>query len=149
MSGHIDIDEYNWQHAFIDSAEFLGKGDAPKPLPITAARLSDASLDSRLVSMSGIVSDIVTDEIDPRWKFVLFRSTSGPFVAAVSAEKEPLERLVGAEISVTGVANILPYVGRRSFMIPSFSCSLKMNSRLPRPHLKTPSPRQKYAMSRR
>ena len=118
MSGHIDIDEYNWQHAFIDSAEFLGKGDAPKPLPITAAQLSDASLDSRLVSMSGIVSDIVTDEIDPRWKFVLFRSTSGPFVAAVSAEKEPLERLVGAEISVTGVANILPYVGRRSFMIP-------------------------------
>ena len=118
MSGHIGIDEYNWQHAFIDSAEILGKGDAPKPLPITAAQLSDASLDSRLVSMSGIVSDIVTDEIDPRWKFVLFRSTSGPFVAAVSAEKEPLERLVGAEVSATGVANILPYVGRRSFMIP-------------------------------
>ena len=118
MSGHIGIDEYNWQHAFIDSAEILGKGDAPKPLPITAAQLSDVSIDSRLVSTSGIVSDIVTDEIDPRWKFVLFRSTSGPFVAAVSAEKEPLERLVGAEVLATGVANILPYVGRRRFMIP-------------------------------
>lgn len=118
MSGHIGIDEYNWQHAFIDSAEILGKGDAPEPLPITAAQLSDVSMDSRLVAMSGIVSDIVTDEIDPRWKFVLFRSTSGPFVAAVSAKKEPLERLVGAKVSATGVANVLPYVGRRRFMIP-------------------------------
>jgi len=118
MSGHIGIDEYNWQHAFIDSAEILCKGDAPKPLSITAAQLSDASFDSRLVSMSGIVSDIVTDEIDPRWKFVLFRSSSGPFVAAVSAEKEPLERLVGAKVLATGVANVLPYVGRRRFMIP-------------------------------
>lgn len=118
MSGHIGIDGYNWQHAFIDSAEILSKGDAPKPLPITAAQLSDASFDSRLVSMSGIVSDIVTDEIDQRWKFVLFRSASGPFVAAVSAEREPLERLVGGKVLATGVANILPYASRRRFMIP-------------------------------
>ena len=118
LRGHIGIDEYNWQHAFIDSAEVLGKGAAPKPLPITAAQLSDASFDSRLVSMCGIVSDIVTDEIDPRWKFVLFRSNSGPFVAAVSAEKEPLERLVGSKVLATGVANVLPYASRRRFMIP-------------------------------
>ena len=118
IRGHIGIDEYNWQHAFIDSAEVLGKGAAPEPLPITATQLSDTSFDSRLVSMSGIVSDIVTDEIDPRWKFVLFRSTSGPFVAAVSAEKEPLERLVGAKVLATGVANVLPYASRRRFMIP-------------------------------
>ena len=118
MRGHIGIDEYNWQHAFIDSAEILGKGDVPKPLQITATQLSDVSMDSRPVSMSGIVSDIVTDEIDPRWKFVLFRSTSGPFVAAISSEKEPLERLVGSTVSATGIANVLPYVGRRRFMIP-------------------------------
>lgn len=118
ISGHIGIDRYNWQHAIIDSAEILSKGDAPKPLPITAVQLSDASFDSRLVSMSGIVSDIVTDEIDPRWKFVLFRSASGPFVAAVSAEREPLERLVGGKVLATGVANVLPYASRRRFMIP-------------------------------
>jgi signal transduction histidine kinase len=118
MRGHIGIDKYNWQHAFINSAEVLGKGDEPKPMPITAAQLSDVSLDSRLVSMNGIVTGIVTDEIDPRWKFVLFRSDLGPFVAAVIAEKEPLERLVGAKVTAMGVANVLPYVGRRKFMIP-------------------------------
>ena len=118
MRGHIGIDKYNWQHAFIDSAEVLGKGDAPKPMPITAAQLSDVSMDSRFVSMNGIVTGIVTDEIDPHWKFVLFRSDLGPFVAAVIAEKEPLERLVGAKVTAMGVANVLPYVGRRKFMIP-------------------------------
>ena len=118
LVGHIGVDEYNWQHAFFDSAETKSEGAAATPVPATASQLSDAAFDSRLVSMQGIVSDIIPDEIDPRWKFVLFRSDEGPFVAAIPTDSPSLAHLVGATVSAKGIANSLPYVGRRNFMTP-------------------------------
>ncbi len=118
LVGHISVDEYSWQHAFFDSAETKSEGVAATPVSATAPQLSDAAFDSRLVSMRGIVSDIITDEIDPRWKFVLFRSDEGPFVAAIATDSPSLAQLVGATVSAKGIANSLPYVGRRSFMTP-------------------------------
>ena len=119
LVGHISVDEYNWQHAFFDSAETKSEGVAVTPVSATASQLSDAAFDSRLVSMHGIVSDVITDEIDPRWKFVLFRSDEGPFIAAIATDDSPsLARLVGATVSAKGIANSRPYVGRRSFMMP-------------------------------
>jgi len=118
LVGHIEVDKYNWQHAFFDSAETKSEGAATTPVPATASQLSDAAFDSRLVSMRGIVSDIIPDEIDPRWKFVLFRSDEGPFVAATEADSPSLVQLVGATVSAKGIANSLPYAGRRNFMTP-------------------------------
>lgn len=118
MRGRIGIDEYNWQHAFIDSAEVLGRSDVPTPLAINAVQLHDASLDSRVVELHGFVTDIVTDEIDPRWIFVVFRTDDGPFIAAIACKRTEISHLVGAKVSATGIANVLPYVGRRHFMIP-------------------------------
>ena len=94
LVGHISVDEYSWQHAFFDSAETKSEGVAATPVSATAPQLSDAAFDSRLVSMRGIVSDIITDEIDPRWKFVLFRSDEGPFVAAIATDSQSLVQLV-------------------------------------------------------
>ena len=116
IKGHIDIDPYNWQRAFADSVTVLGPGNVPPPLPATAEQLNDVSFDGHTVIMRGIVTDIVEDEIDPNWRFLVFRSDSGPFLAAIGAyPRTTLDHLVGATVSAKGVANVLPDGGKRKF----------------------------------
>ena len=116
VKGHIGIDPYNWQRAFADSVTVLGKGEVPPPIPATAEQLNDVSFDDHTVIMRGIITDVVKDEIDPNWRFLTFRSDSGPFLAAIGAYPgNALDRLIGAKISVKGVAKVLPDGGIRKF----------------------------------
>ena len=116
-TGHVGIDRYQWQRAFLDSAEVVGRGTVPEPARITCEQLGDAAFDNRLVMMQGIVTDAIRDEIDPLWQFLVFRSETGPFLAAVPMDDsgEVLSRLVGATVSVKGIVHALPDGGRRKF----------------------------------
>lgn len=116
VDGHIGIDKYNWQRAFADTVTTIGEGRVPEPVRITADQLDDESFDDHTVVMSGIVSNIMDDDIDPAWKFISLRSERGPFLAAISpGPGQSLDHLAGAEVSVTGVAEVLPDGGRRKF----------------------------------
>ena len=61
INGHIGIDPFNWQRAFLEHAEPIGEGALPPPTPITPEQLNDESFDNRTVIMRGIVTDIVPD----------------------------------------------------------------------------------------
>ena len=116
VTGHIGIDPYNWQRAFTDSFDTIGTGDVPPPVSITAEQLNDESLDDHAVVMRGIVADVVKDEIDFNWRFLIFRSDHGSFLAALGAHPdESPEQLVGATVSAKGIAKVLPDGGRRKF----------------------------------
>ena len=122
--GRIGRDRFNWQRAFIESAERLGMGSVPAPIPATPEQLNDESFDGRTVVMRGIVADIVHDEIDPGWRFLLMRTDTTPFFAAVSAGVDiSLDHLIGATISAKGVANVLPDGGKRKFQTPQLTVS--------------------------
>lgn len=124
INGHIGIDQYNWQRAFADSAVELGKGTPPAPITITAEQLNDESFDDHTVLMRGIVTDIIHDEIDPNWRFLALRSEFGPFLAAISMDKnQTLNHLVGATISAKGIANVLPDGGKRKFKTAQLTIS--------------------------
>ena len=122
--GHVGADSFGWTRAFVESAERLGVGELPTPVSATPEQLNDEALDGRTVVMRGIVTDIVRDEIDPGWRFLLMRTEAGPFFAAVSvAGNVSLDHLVGATVSAKGIANVLPDGGKRKFQTPQLTVS--------------------------
>lgn len=123
VQGHIGIDQYLWQRAFIESATVLGHEKLPPPTEIFADELADLKFDNRPVSMRGIVTDAITDEIDPDWTFLVLRSDRGPFLAAVATDcpKTSLFPLVGATVAANGIANVLPDGGKRKFKPPQLT----------------------------
>ena len=122
-SGHVGIDKFGWKRAFVETAHILERGAAlPPPIEVAAAQLADESLDGKTVVMKGIVEDVVRDEIDPAWRFLIMRSESGPFFAAMPvADDEALAALIGATVSARGVANVLPDGGKRKFQTPQLT----------------------------
>lgn len=124
VHGHVGADMYGWTRAFVESAERLGKGVLPPPLHATPEQLNDETLDGRTVVMRGTVTDIVSDEIDPGWRFLLMRTETTPFFAAVRVrEGVSLDNLLGAAVSAKGVANVLPDGGKRKFQTPQLTVS--------------------------
>ena len=122
ITGHIGIDQFNWQRAFLEHAELIGEGVLPPPIPIIPEQLNDESFDSRTVIMRGLVTDIVPDEIDPSWRFLIMRSESGSFLVALGVDASlPLDHLIGATVSATGIANVLPDGGKRKFKTPQLT----------------------------
>ena len=122
INGHIGIDPFNWQRAFLERAEPIGEGALPPPIPITPEQLNDESFDSRTVIMRGLVTDIVPDEIDPSWRFLILRSENGSFLVAVGVDAaKSLEHLIGATVSLKGIANVLPDGGKRKFKTPQLT----------------------------
>ena len=77
IDGRIGIDSYNWQRAFMESSEKLGARDNPSPIEATPDQLHNEFFDNRTVVMRGIVSDVVKDEIDPMWRFLVLRHEKG------------------------------------------------------------------------
>ena len=121
--GHIGVDRYRWQRAFLESAAVLGRDELPSPIVATGEQLGDVAFDNRHVVMNGIVTDVIRDEIDPHWQFLVFRSETGPFLAAVqygTADRD-LGRLIGAVVSAKGIANVLPDGGKRKFKTPQLT----------------------------
>lgn len=125
IDGRIGVDPYNWQRAFLESAEKLGRGEVPVPVEATPDRLHDESFDNRTVVMQGVIADVVDDAIDPRWTFLALRNEKGPFLAAVCKDGggKKLHGLLGATVSLTGTAQVLPDGGKRKFKTPQLTVS--------------------------
>ena len=120
--GHVGADMFDWRRAFLESASPLGRDEVPEPVPASPEQLGDESFDGRTVVMRGIVTDVVHDEIDPAWRFLLMRTGSTPFFAAVcSDDDEALGRLLGAAVAAKGVATVLPDGGKRKFQTPQLT----------------------------
>ena len=120
--GHIGADSFDWRRAFLESASPLGRSEVPPPVPVSPEQLCDESFDGRTVVMRGIVTDVVHDEIDPAWRFLLMRTDSTPFFAAVCSDDDAaLGRLLGATVAAKGVATVLPDGGKRKFQTPQLT----------------------------
>lgn len=123
VRGHIGVDANGWRRAFADSFETIGAGRVEPPAFAVAADLSNAAFDNKTVSIRGIVAAIERDEIDPAWCFMVMRTGGGNFLAAIHAPRNDakLAHLTGAEVMLTGVANVLPDGGRRKFKMPQLT----------------------------
>ena len=149
--GHIGIDQYLWQRAFIESATVLEHENLPPPTEIHADELADLKFDNRPVSMRGIVTDAITDEIDPNWTFLVLRSDKGPSLAAVATgrPKTTLLPLVGATVVAHGIANVLPDGGKRKFKTPQLTVASDADISIIHPAPGNPFDARKYCKTLR
>ena len=140
IDGRIGIDAHNWQRAFMTSAQKLARRENPDPIKATPDQLHNVFFDNKTVVMHGIVSDIVNDEIDPMWSFLVLRHEKGSFLAAVcmADAKGDLSRLIGTTVSITGTAHVMPDGGKRKFKTPQLTVSSPDNIRILSPVPKDP-----------
>ena len=135
IDGHIGIDGNNWQRAFLTSAKKLGRRVNPAPIETTPDQLHNMFFDNRTVVMRGIVSDIVNDEIDPMWRFLVLRHEKGSFLAAVciAGAENDLSQLIGTTVSITGTAHVMPDGGKRKFKTPQLTVATPDDIRITAP----------------
>ena len=140
IGGHVGIDHNNWQRAFLEDVEQLGITERPKAIEIAPDALLNEFFDSRTVVMHGVVSDVINDEIDPMWRFLVLRHEKGSFLAAICIvdAKSDLSQLIGTTVSITGTANVLPDGGKRKFKTPQLTVSSPDDIRILSPAPKDP-----------
>ena len=97
---------YNYAKAF--GMETLSHEDPPPPVDATAADVNSGRLANRVVRMNGTVIDVLRDEIDPRFVFLVI--ASGGEVAYANAyytnSLESVSALVGATVSIVGACTM-------------------------------------------
>ena len=102
--------EFDSAYFFCDGYAFVAPGEPPRPVgEVTSARFMSGECDYLTVSLRGVVSDVFSDENDPRYRYLTLRSGEALVYCAVRAgEGDDMRRLIGAEIVATG--NVSPYV---------------------------------------
>ena len=76
-----------------------------EPIPVTAKQLLDGKCDFQFVRLKGTITDVVRDEVNPKFRFFII-SADGEIVYApsqtIDESDETLKALIGAEVSVCG-----------------------------------------------
>ena len=82
----------------------ISSGPAPKPVTVTATEFLSGKFDCRLVTIRGTVRDMVTDEIDPNYTYVIVKIGDETISMPCSKDNPSLARLsIGTEIEVSGI----------------------------------------------
>lgn len=119
-SGFIDFGQGSLrEYAHCTNLSVISHGPPPKPLKATVAELLAGGCDFQLVTTRAKVRDVVHDEIDPRFAFIVLGSegASIPVVlepsglCALFGDSDPM----GAELEVTGACIASPLTNRRQF----------------------------------
>jgi len=91
-------------YPYCSTLEKIGSAPAPKPIPVSPAEFLSGKYDCRLVVVNAIVRDIVADEVNPDYKYVILDMKGEIVPMPVGARHPILESLaIGSEIEVTGV----------------------------------------------
>ena len=84
--------------------ETLSSGPAPRPVPVSASEFLSGRFDCRLVSLRGLIRDIVTDEIDPDYRYLILTADGENISAPLTARQETSDDLViGSTVEAVGI----------------------------------------------
>jgi len=106
IRGSLKRNEYGEPLFAISNVSDITHGPAPEPVEITAEELKSGQFDNRLVRVTGVVRNIFSDDIDPRFQFLLLTVKNHTvYVASQTAMSKYriASELLGATISVTGM----------------------------------------------
>lgn len=105
--GHVDLDRDGRPKAYAGEFKAVGKANPParRRIRIESNRLSDESLFYHPLVMTGLVVDIVPDDIDPRWSFILLKDGHGPYFASMPVNTREMDTrpFIGATVSLVGI----------------------------------------------
>lgn len=79
-----------------------------EPIDVTAKQFLDGECDSKFVRLTGTITDVIHDEVNPEFRFFIICSGSEVVYAptrTITEGDETLMRLIGAEVSVCGTCD--------------------------------------------
>lgn len=102
-------------------SQFLRHTPPPPPVSTTLSEAASGALDNQVITVSGVVTAVLHDDIDSEWNWLILKSPAATLPVAISRRhpwKVAPDDLVDAEIAVTGVclpnaATMRRYLGSR------------------------------------
>lgn len=102
-------------------SQFLRHTPPPPPVSATLSEAASGALDNQVITVSGVVTAVLHDDIDSEWNWLILKSPAATLPVAISRRhpwKVAPDDLVDAEIAVTGVclpnaATMRRYLGSR------------------------------------
>ncbi len=120
VSGFIDFGCNSLrEYAHCTNIAVISHGPQPKPVETTCAKLLTGKLDFQLVKITADIRDVVHDEIDPKFAFVVLAGEQAMIPMDIAPDR--LLRIfgetdpIGAKLEVVGICTASPLAGRRHF----------------------------------
>ena len=120
VSGFIDFGRNSLrEYAHCTNIAVISHGPPPKPVETTCAKLLTGEFDFQLVKITAHVRDVVHDDIDPKFAFVVLAGEQATIpmdiapdrLLKIFGETSP----IGAKLEVVGICTASPLAGRRQF----------------------------------
>ena len=105
ISGQLTVSPENQHFLLANSLVVTGHADPPTPIRTDGREIADGRHTYRDVSVTGVVSSVMPDDLDPAWNCFILRTDTKPVNCVASAAFFPLDRLhslVDAEVSISG-----------------------------------------------
>lgn len=122
VTGHFGRIDGN-PRRFIDDVRTIRRGVRPTARVISAAQCDDDELQRSYVRLQGVLVKVRRDALDPRYRYLILRDSSGITTAALPNSMWPAcgETLIDAEIRIEGV--LQESVGWREGLTPMIMVS--------------------------
>ena len=119
--GRFRLDGRSQQGVFEASNQVIcGHADVPTPRRTDTQQIASGKENFNLVTVKGYISEIISDETDPDWYYMVLRNDGVSIYVSVPETgrlPQPLSALVDADVELTGIA--LPhYCAWRKFVGP-------------------------------
>ena len=110
LAGSADIMDKRLR-ARCKTVEIRGHGPRPCPVSVSGTEFVSGKFDYRLVTLRGIVNDIVADEVDFKAKFLFLLCDGERILVPLHYSDE--DSLIGATVEVCGICTPDPLISRR------------------------------------
>lgn len=92
----------------------LGTEAKPAPIPISVEDCLGGRYDFRLITLRGQIQDIIRDEIDPGYRYLVVAQHGKTIYTPVRSTSAAFDHLfIGADVQIVGVCNPVDLGGRR------------------------------------
>jgi len=114
IEGDLTISPDNQHFLRARKFGFVRAGMPPRAVSVSGKQVADGDCAYQLVTLTGVVSAVISDDLDPRWNCFILRTDSKPVNCAIPSGEMPFDRLrklTDAEVSVCGL--VMPTSGWR------------------------------------
>ena len=120
VCGETFANEFHQEAVRATNIAFCGHAPLPAPRQSTVERILSGKDNFRTVRVSGFITEVIRDEINPEWHYMVLKDNGVPVYVAVpeAGESETLvQKLIDCEVELTGV--VMPhYCAERLFIGP-------------------------------
>lgn len=104
--GQTEMPQFPRTCALVDGMELVSHGPPPDAQPASVGEVLSGAFDCRLVRTTGTVRDVCRCDLNPQWTILVIGGEGRILYSSIPTQDPdipPLEALIGATVSVTGI----------------------------------------------